>query len=35
MELQYQTQKLMEWIDREVEGYGSPEKHCEPIQHTI
>ena len=26
-------QKLIEWIYREVEGYGRLEKHHEPIQH--
>ena len=26
------SQKLMEWIYREVEGYSRPENHCEPIQ---
>ena len=24
----------MEWIDRKLEGYSRPEKHCEPIQHN-
>ena len=28
------SQKLVEWIYREVEGYSKPEKHCEPIQHN-
>ena len=28
------SQKLIEWIDRKVEGYGRPEKHYEPIQHN-
>ena len=26
------SQKLIEWIDRKVEGYSRPKKHCEPIQ---
>ena len=28
------SQKLIEWIDRKVEGYHKPEKHYEPIQHN-
>ena len=28
------SQKLIEWIDREVEGYSRPEKRYEPIQHN-
>ena len=28
------SQKLIEWVYREVEGYSRPEKHCEPIQHN-
>ena len=35
MGFQYQTQNLVEWIYREVEGYGRPEKHDESIQHKI
>ena len=35
MGFQYQTQNLVEWIYREVEGYSRPEKHDEPIQHKI
>ena len=27
-------QKLIEWLYREAEGYGRPEKHHEPIQHN-
>ena len=27
-------QKLIEWLYREAEGYGRPEKHPEPIQHN-
>ena len=27
------SQKLTEWIYREVEGYSRPEKHYEPVQH--
>ena len=34
MEFPYQTQKLIEWIDKRVEGYSRPEKHHEPIQHN-
>ena len=26
------SQKLIEWIYRDVEGYSKPEKHYEPIQ---
>ena len=26
------SKKLIEWIDRKVEGYSRPKKHCEPIQ---
>ena len=25
---------LIEWLYREAEGYGRPEKHDEPIQHN-
>ena len=28
------SQNLIEWVDREVEGYSRPEKHYEPIQHN-
>ena len=28
------SQKLIEWIDRRVEGDSRPEKHYEPIQHN-
>ena len=28
------SQKLIEWIYKQVEGYSRPEKHCEPIQHN-
>ena len=28
------SQKLIEWLYREVEGYSRPEKHYEPIQHN-
>ena len=28
------SQKLIEWIYRDVEGYSRPEKHCEPIKHN-
>ena len=28
------SQKRIEWIYREVEGYGKPGKHCESIQHN-
>ena len=28
------SQKLIEWLYREVEGYNRPEKHCEPIKHN-
>ena len=28
------SQKLIEWIYRKVEGYSGPGKHCEPIQHN-
>ena len=28
------SQKLIEWIDRKVEGYSRPEKHYEPTQHN-
>ena len=28
------SQKLIEWMYRDVEGYSRPEKHCEPIQHN-
>ena len=28
------SQKLIEWIYREIEGYNRPENHCEPIQHN-
>ena len=28
------SQKLIEWIKRKVEGYSRPEKHYEPIQHN-
>jgi len=28
------SQKLVEWTDRKVEGYSRPEKHYEPIQHN-
>ena len=28
------SQKLIEWMYREVEGYSRPEKHCGPIQHN-
>ena len=24
----------MEWIDRKLEGYSRPEKHCESVQHN-
>ena len=34
MQFPVQTQKLIEWIDRKVEGYSRPEKHHEPIQHN-
>ena len=34
LEFPYQTQKLIEWIDKRVEGYSRPEKHHEPIQHN-
>ena len=27
-------QKLTEWLYREAEGYGRPEKHHKPIQHN-
>ena len=27
------SQKLIEWIYREGEGYSRPERHCEPIQN--
>ena len=26
------SQKLIEWLYKEVEGYSRPEKHYEPIQ---
>lgn len=28
------SQKLIEWICREVEGYSGLEKHCEPVPHN-
>ena len=28
------SQKLIEWIYREVEGYSRPENHGEPMQHN-
>ena len=28
------SQKLVEWTDRKVEGYSRSEKHHEPIQPT-
>ena len=28
------SQKLIEWIDRKVEGYSRPQKHYDPIQHS-
>ena len=28
------SQKLIEWIDRKVEGYSRPEKHSKLIQHN-
>ena len=28
------SQKLIEWIYREVEGCSSLEKHCSPVQHN-
>ena len=28
------SQKLIEWIDRKVEEYSGPEKHCEPVQYN-
>ena len=28
------SQKLIEWVCREVEGYSRPEKHGEPNQHN-
>ena len=28
------SQKLIEWISRKVEGYSRAEKHHEPIQHN-
>ena len=28
------SQKPVDWIYREVEGYSRPEKHYEPIQHN-
>ena len=28
------SQKLTEWIYREVEGYSSPEKHYAPVHHN-
>ena len=28
------SQKLIEWIDRKVEGYSRHEKHYKPIQHN-
>jgi len=29
------SQKLIEWIDRKVEGYSRPEKHYQPSQHNL
>ena len=29
------SQKLIEWIYREVEGNSRPEKHYESIQHNV
>ena len=34
MKFQYQTQKLIEWMYKEVEEYSRPEKHYEPIQYN-
>ena len=28
------SQKLIEWIDKKVEGYSRPEKYYEPILHN-
>ena len=28
------SQKLIEWTDRKIEGYSRPENHYEPIQHN-
>ena len=28
------SQKLIKWIYRKVEGYSRPEKHCKPINAT-
>ena len=28
------SQNLIEWVDRRVEGYSRPEKHYESTQHS-